>query len=246
MYQKFSFIFILLFSVCCASFRVTAQSALDTSNEQKIEYNSHTPNAGQWQTVTEDKAFGYRNATEEGIKPQNDDDNKPGLFGKALSAIIEFLASTVGQYMIWGLVVLIVLYGVYKLVISNGSFLFGKNSKKLSGTEETVSEEEELMSANWEHRLQQAIAAGDFRMAVRYSYMYLLKIMQDRQLIDYRQDKTNYEYAHELEDTKYKQPFRKLTRQYEYAWYGQYPLSQASFTEYLKEFQDLKKQIGAS
>lgn len=245
MYRSFSLVFLLLIAVCCTSLPVSAQSASDSTEQQNITYNSHTPTAAEWQSVTAGKDFNYRNDTEEGIQ-QKEPNNNPNIFAKALDAIIRFLASTAGQYIIWTLVVVTVLYGVYRLVIGNGSFLFGKNSKKLSGTEEPESQEEELMGVNWESRLQQAIASGDFRLAVRYSYMYLLKMMQERQLIDYRNDKTNYEYAHELENTKYKQPFRKLTRQYEYAWYGQYPLSQASFTEYLNEFQDLKKQIGAS
>jgi len=245
MYRNLKLAFLLLISVCGTSLPVTAQSVSDSTGQQKTTYNSHTPTAAEWRSVTSGEDFDYRNHTEEGIQPK-ESGNKPNILARALDAIIRFLASTGGQYLIWTLVVVTVLYGIYRLVIGNGSFLFGKNSKKLSGTETSESEEEDLMGVNWENRLQQAITSGDFRLAVRYSYMYLLKMMQERQLIDYRNDKTNYEYAHELENTKYKQPFRKLTRQYEYAWYGQYPLSQASFTEYFNEFQDLKKQIGAS
>lgn len=244
MQLRLSFIVLLFVIVFGTTFSVTAQSASDSASTRQVHYNSHTPSTAEWQSVTNDKDFGYRNMTEQDAKPEKTDE--PGPISKMLNAIFKLFASTVGQFLIWTAIVIVVLYGAYKLVIGNGNFLFGKNSKKLSGTETSESQEEELLSVNWEHRLQQAIAAGDFRLAVRCSYMYLLRLMQERQLIDYRHDKTNYEYSHELENTKFKQPFRKLTRQYEYAWYGQYPLSQASFTEYLNEFQELKKQIGVS
>ena len=105
-------------------------------------------------------------------------------------------------------------------------------------------EEEDITTINWERLLQQARDNNDTRLAIRYTYMWLLQLLQERQLILYRNDKTNYEYYTELNDTSYKQPFKQLSRQYEYAWYGRYAISAAGYDDFAALFNNLRNQLG--
>ena len=48
----------------------------------------------------------------------------------------------------------------------------------------------------------------------------------------------------ELGDTVYKQPFKQLSRRYEYAWYGKYECTMAMYDEYIGLFNNVKHQLG--
>ena len=104
-------------------------------------------------------------------------------------------------------------------------------------------DEHDLATTDWEALLHNAVHNNDYRLAIRYSYMWMLQLMQQQGLIQYRNDKTNYEYYTELAETAYKQPFKKLSRDYEYAWYGRFELSHASYSEYKDLFDDIRKQM---
>ena len=109
--------------------------------------------------------------------------------------------------------------------------------------EDAPQEEEDITNTNWEALLQKASANNDLRLAVRYSYMWLLQLLQEHELIKYRGDKTNYEYYSELAGTNYKQSFKQLSRQYEYTWYGNFLPSDTAYQQYLSLFGNLKTQL---
>lgn len=196
----------------------------------------------QWQKLTGDKAFNYKNEKEKARKPA---EYKENAFSKFVRTFIELLASGAGLALAWVLVICIVVFILYKLFSGNGSIMFSKRKKAMNDPGTQAQEEEDIAATNWEALLHKAITNNDMRAAVRYSYMRLLQLLQQHELIQYRNDKTNYEYYTELSETGYKQPFKQLSRQYEYAWYGHYNLSPAVYNEYIALFNNLKKQLGA-
>ena len=76
--------------------------------------------------------------------------------------------------------------------------------------------------------------------------MGVLHLLQDNNLIAYRDDKTNYDYYQELKATDYKQPFRNLSRVYEYTWYGNYSINDNTLQQYMGIFNGLKQQLQRS
>ncbi len=196
----------------------------------------------QWRQLTSDKAFDYVNEVE---KVQEAKKYEPSTWEKVLRAFFKFWQSEAGIVIMWILVGVLASWLIYKIFIQKDSFLFGKGSKVMTEGTGDAEDEKDLASTNWETLLQHAVDNKDFRLAVRYSYMWTLQLLQQRNLIKYRQDKTNYEYYTELAETNYKQPFRQLSRQYEYAWYGRFDLSQAAYTEYKQLFDNVKRQMGA-
>jgi hypothetical protein len=144
-----------------------------------------------------------------------------------------------GITLLWVLFFFLLGWAFYKIFFSTG-FVWSKRSKKLTG--EIIDIEPGLFDANWEEELQKALKENNVRLVIRYSYMRLLQIMQERGAIQFRADKTNYEYYHELKDP-YKQPFKVMTRQYEYVWYGDLPISQAMYEEYMNNYNQLKRIV---
>jgi hypothetical protein len=194
----------------------------------------------QWQQLTSDKAFSYKKDKE---VPPPPPEYQPSAFQKFFRAVFEFFGSGIGNLILWLLVLVLVGYIVYSVFFSN-SFFLGRNRKMVKDTGPPQDEGEDIARTNWEALLQKATQNNDLRLAVRYSYMWLLQMLQQQEMIRYRNDKTNYEYSLELNDTQYKQPFKQLSRQYEYAWYGQFAMSAASFNEYMALFNNVKKQLG--
>ncbi len=193
----------------------------------------------QWQQLTSDKDFGYKNELEKQVTPP---DTKPSKWMIALMKFFKFLGKASGQTILWVIFAIVIIYIVYKLVLSNEMSLFQRRGKKQLADSDT--DLEEIGNADWDKLLQKAVNNNDLQQAVRFSYMWLLQMLQDGQLIRYRDDKTNFEYYKELEKTVFKQPFKQISRQYEYVIYGNYHITAADYNAYIDLFNNVKKQLG--
>lgn len=233
--------YLLIVAICIGLLLPTGYSAYaQAENNTKTEANMPERNitAAEWKELTNDNEFSYRDKVENKKTPPKPNNS---AFAKFLKAVAAFLSSTAGQVLMWGLLILVVGYAVYKLIIGERSGIFGRSSKKQS--EDVTAVVEDINETNWEKLLESAQKEGNLRLAVRYSYMLLLQVLERSELIQYRNDKTNYQYASELTDTPYKQPFRQLSRQYEYAWYGNFPITERSYEEYIDTLMTLKKKL---
>ncbi|WP_188316044.1 DUF4129 domain-containing protein [Chitinophaga agrisoli] len=98
-------------------------------------------------------------------------------------------------------------------------------------------------SEGYEKQIQDAIANGRFRMAVRYLHLQALYVMAARQLITLGKDKTNADYLRGLLKTPWYQPFARLTRDYEYIWYGEMPVNTEQFDQIHGQFRQFMRSV---
>lgn len=217
-----------------------ASASLHSTQAIGEDNTDRTVSEQQWQTLTNDTAFNYKKEKEITINIPNKA-REPNAFERLLNRIFEFFTTTVGQFIFWGFIILVLAYAAYKMLANDRFFLFKKGRKPIQHDVQSI--EEDISLANWEDRMQQAIKANDMRHAVRYSYMWLLQLLQNKELIQYRNDKTNYDYYSELIDTPYKQSFKQLSRQYEYAWYGHFNIPESAYNDYMQLFNNVKKQL---
>ncbi|RZK61438.1 MAG: DUF4129 domain-containing protein, partial [Hymenobacter sp.] len=93
--------------------------------------------------------------------------------------------------------------------------------------------QENIHELNFTEALTQAEATGNLRLAVRLGYLQLLKQLTDRDFIAWQPDKTNQAYLHELAASRpaARPAFAELTRQFEYAWYGELPVPAALYQQ---------------
>lgn len=196
----------------------------------------------QWQQLTQDKAFGYSTA-KEAIQKTNT--GNTSAFASALMALFSFFSSSIGRVIIWTLFFSLLAWILFKVFFSER--LFARRSEKQSEDQPVPVQdmETELLLTDWEQRMQKAAKEGDTAMAVKYSYLHLLKLLQQKELIRFRNDKTNHDYHQELIDISYRSPFKQLTRQYEFIWYGKYPLTEQQYHEYMSIFNELKNKLAA-
>jgi hypothetical protein len=117
--------------------------------------------------------------------------------------------------------------------------------KKTSDVQEPVEEEstENIFDINFEKEIHKAVSSNNFRLAVRLMYLRTLKDLSDRNIINYTNEKTNSDYLFQLTGSPYYKNFFRLTRNFEYTWYGQFELSPNSFALIQNDFLSFKQQL---
>ncbi len=119
---------------------------------------------------------------------------------------------------------------------------------KILASQETAgvffSEEEKIIkSKDIEKLIQKALQNNDYRLAVRYYYLLILKRLTESELIDYEFDKTNSEYFNEISETSINSGFRKITTIYDSIWYGNFVVTQNDYQKAEQQFKDLEQKI---
>ncbi|HEU4632739.1 MAG TPA: hypothetical protein VFS22_02065 [Flavisolibacter sp.] len=130
---------------------------------------------------------------------------------------------------------------IWFLASSNIKLFRKKPSANVEESDEIT--EETIFSLSYEKEIQKAVAAENYRLAIRLWYLYILKGLAERNLIQYKQEKTNSDYVNELYKTPLYKDFFQLTRSFEYTWYGQFALSAATFALLQKDFLNFKQQL---
>ena len=120
--------------------------------------------------------------------------------------------------------------------------LFRKAAKPLSDDEDNP-EDEDIFSLDYDVAIGKAVAAGNYRQAIRLHYLGMLKELSDRKLINYTQERTNRDYVDQLHNTSYYRPFFRLTRSFEYGWYGRFAISGDAYAQVRQEFADFKQSL---
>jgi hypothetical protein len=144
-------------------------------------------------------------------------------------------------------VIWILILGVFITVLifylaSSNIRLFRKASTVIRSDEDPLTEED-IFTLNFEKEIQSAISKNNYRLATRLMYLQTLKILSDKELIQFRHERTNSDYLFQLSGTPYYKNFFRLTRDFDYTWYGHFPLTEDSFSNIQKDFTQFKLQL---
>ncbi len=90
-------------------------------------------------------------------------------------------------------------------------------------------EEGDINSINFEEQIANTIEVKDYRLAIRYYYLWLLQTLSKQQYINWELEKTNADYLNEIKDIELKRNFRYLSYLYNNVWYGKFPLEMRAF-----------------
>ncbi len=105
--------------------------------------------------------------------------------------------------------------------------LFFKNRQRAKINYEV--ENEDIRKINLDNIISEAIQQADYRKAVRYLYLKLLKELDNKEFIVWKMNKTNRDYLSELANNELKPEFKYLSMVYEYVWYGDFSIQQTNF-----------------
>jgi len=141
-------------------------------------------------------------------------------------------------YVILGGILVFIIWLFYR--INPGSkLLLSKEPPEVYYTDE----EEIIKSKNIHELIDQALLNKDFRLAVRYGFLLLLKRLSETEIIAYEFDKTNSDYQKEIKSDSILPLFKKVSTLYEYTWYGNFLVSETDYVKASKQFTALHSKI---
>jgi hypothetical protein len=87
------------------------------------------------------------------------------------------------------------------------------------------------------------VALKNFRLAVRLQYLQTLVLLSGKGLLQYKEESTNSDYLMQVYATPYYGPFKKLTRHFEYVWYGQFEVGPDAYRNIETDFTTFKNSM---
>lgn len=142
----------------------------------------------------------------------------------------------------WQYVILAVIAGlVIWLLIKADVLAFMFPKKAQQSPLDYESGVENIHEVDFETAIEEAIGQRNFRLAIRLLYLQTLKRLTDGGLIAWKPDKTNRQYVFELINTPFQADFDRLTTQFEFVWYGDFPLDEARFQQVRSDFMRFNK-----
>jgi len=100
-----------------------------------------------------------------------------------------------------------------------------------------------LQTDNLNELIYNAIEAKNYRLAVRYLYLLMLKNLKDKELIKWELQKTNEDYIKELSEKSLKKAFENSTRFYDFIWYGNFDINKLQFNNVKLDFERVEEII---
>lgn len=139
-------------------------------------------------------------------------------------------------------VVIAVIYMIVKAIMNKeGQWIFGKDSdKKIINYDEI---EKNLHLVDFEKLIQNSLLSDEKRLVVRYYYLWLLKKMSAKHIIEWDVEKTNSDYLYEIKDQTQKEDFAYLSYLYNYIWYGEFDLDDVTFAKAKNAFEKSIKYL---
>jgi hypothetical protein len=136
-------------------------------------------------------------------------------------------------------VAIIVLY-----LASDRVGLFRRSSHQIAQDETGENDiPEDIFEINYDKEIDKAQAMGNYRLAVRLQFLKLLRTMAEKQIIQYAPARTNFDYLVQLHKSNWYHDFFRLTRHYEYVWYGQFPIDQQQYNQVSNEYRQALEKL---
>lgn len=213
------FLFLVLYSipVFCSGNTDSLQTGGKTQN---IEVR--TPSDAAMKKILQDDNFNYdKNAPAEldfGNMVIN------WFFENIVEPLIQLLGNDVTEFIYYLFFAAVIIYAVIKLFGKDINWIFRKTEKE-NPLVNLLDTKENLAATDFEKLIEAAIKSGELRNAVRLIHLQVLKELSAKEIIDWRIDKTNYDYIIEIKKNKgstYLALFEEITKIFEFIWYGNF------------------------
>lgn len=155
---------------------------------------------------------------------------------------IEFGYSSVFDTFLWIFIIAgFIAFLVYYLANSNAG-IFRRNVK-IKPDEDSDELPEDIFAINYNKEIDKAVNNDNYRLAVRLQFLKLLRNLADRQMIQYTQDRTNFDYLLQLNKSYIYNDFFRLTRHYEYSWYGLFGVDKQTYEKVKIDFEKIYTKL---
>jgi len=111
-----------------------------------------------------------------------------------------------------------------------------RTDKKVDKVLGDMEEIEDIEDIDADKAYKAALAAGNYRVALRMQFIRFLQLLNSKEEISWEREKTNRDYHRELKGSDLRSNFRELATIYERVWYGEEPLDVQKFRIYDQKF----------
>lgn len=133
----------------------------------------------------------------------------------------------------------LVLYFLIRFLLNkNGNFFFGKKKQKFDIANQDI--QENIHAINFPQTIESYESQKDFRSAIRYRFLFILKKLSDKNLLNWNPEKTNKDYLAELNNSSLKENFSELVYIFDYVWYGEFEVTEVDYAYFKEKFLNFK------
>ncbi len=231
-------ILIILFTFIYTS--VPAQSETDSITNLRAEktVDFRIPQKEKIEKYKEDSRFNYKRI-----------EKKPNWWDQLKGYILNLLEDifiSVARSGMPGMLVLIVIVVLICLLVLK---FFGVDYRKILGKKTIDTPEIDIYTENvhemdFDSLIGNAMKNKDYRLVIRFLYLKNLKLLSDKEIIEWKKNKTNYSYQHEIKNNNIRTKFLENTLIFDYIWYGEFVPDEKNFSEIYTQMNEFSKMIG--
>ena len=154
------------------------------------------------------------------------------LFGKPSKTIngLEYGLKLIAVLVVAGAVFLVAKY----LMNKEGGFFWSKKNKKVHISSGVL--HENIHEINFPGIISALEDRKDFRSAVRYQFLFVLKKMSDQKIIQWNPEKTNTDYISEISEDSDRKSYQELSYIFENVWYGEQKITALQYDRLKAKF----------
>lgn len=142
------------------------------------------------------------------------------------------------------ILIIAVVYLAYILLNDGGSKLFSSKSQKKINSYDDITAKN-IAEIDIKTLITNAENATDYRLAIRYYYLLVLKELARKNFIKFEDDKTNADYMQDLANQKFNREFAYTSYLYNYTWYGEFDLNPTQYQTAKNRFVELIKKVNS-
>ena len=143
------------------------------------------------------------------------------------------------MYTLMVIAIIIIIVGLIK---SDVKGLFYGNRKKQGIKVKEY--EEDIHQLDFEKLIADALESKNYKLAIRYKYLNMLKVLADKKIINLNNNKTNRDYLREINTRELAESFKNATVRFEWIWYGNFPVNEELLTSSELVFNELLGKTG--
>lgn len=152
-------------------------------------------------------------------------------------------ATNIAFYVLSGIIILVVIYFIVRFIISHeGKWFFLRKNEEIVID---VNDLEQLIQyADFEKMISETEKQGDTRQSIRLYYLWLLRTLNEKKIIEWNIQKTNADYMNEIKIGEVKNHFTYLSYLFNYIWYGEFSITDTDYVNAKNAFLTYLKRNG--
>ncbi|MDL2303380.1 hypothetical protein LJC28_03195 [Dysgonomonas sp. OttesenSCG-928-D17] len=166
------------------------------------------------------------------------------LLGKIIYFFARLFGETIGSGIPSMVVILVIILALSLITLK----LLGVDYKSILSKKKVDTSEIDIYSENvhdmdFDTLIANALKNRDYRLVIRFLYLKSLKSLSDKEIIEWKANKTNYSYQYEIENSALRSKFLEATLIFDYVWYGEFSLDEQQFSDVYSRMDSFNKTI---